>query len=473
MLLGALFDGTNGRPVLRMGDQALSASELLERAGMAAHCLSSQGVVALEAVPTVEYVAALVGCLAAGEGVVPVPPTASGPERAHIIGDSGAQIFVAGPDDEKYPGCRAISWRHLGFTRKRGAQCSRLTNESSLILYTSGTTGRPKGVRLSGRAIEQCLDALAEAWAWSEDDELVHGLPLQHIHGLVLGILGPLHVGSPVTHTLRARPTDYAGAKGSLYFGVPTVWARICQDESSANALRGARLLVSGSAPLPDSTFNTLSFLTGCRPLQRYGMTETQITLSARAQKERRPGTVGTALRGVEARVVDELGHPVVPDGESMGELQVRGNYFFEGYIGMPAETSASYSTDGWFKTGDGAVIEPDGDLMIMGRLRSDFIKTNGFRVGAGEVEDVLLSYKGVTEAAVIGVPDEQQGERVVAFVVAEEVGKAGLKDYVGVQLSRYKWPSEIQIVKELPRNSVGKVLKRELAESFLPKRQG
>jgi fatty acid CoA ligase FadD36 len=151
----------------------------------------------------------------------------------------------------------------------------------------------------------------------------------------------------------------------------------------------------------------------------------------------------------------------------------VRGEYFFEGYIGMPTETSASYSTDGWFKTGDGAVIEPDGDLRIMGRLRSDFIKTNGFRVGAGEVEDVLLSYKGVTDAAVIGVPDEQQGERVVAFVVAEEVGTAGLEDYVGVQVSRYKWPSEIQIVKELPRNSVGKVLKRELAESFLPKRQG
>ena len=202
-------------------------------------------------------------------------------------------------------------------------------------------------------------------------------------------------------------------------------------------------------------------------------MTETQITLSARAHRERRPGTVGTALRGVEARVVDELGSPVAPDGESMGELQVRGDYFFEGYIGMPTETSASYSTDGWFKTGDGAVIEPDGDLRIMGRLRSDFIKTNGFRVGAAEVEDVLLSYKGVTEAAVIGVPDEQQGERVVAFVVAEEVGTAGLEDYVGVQLSRYKWPSEIQIVKELPRNSVGKVLKRELAESFLPKRQG
>ena len=467
MLFRALLNSKNSRAILRIGDQALSATALLEQAGRAGRRLSSGGIVALEAVPTVEYVAALVGCLAAGESVVPVAPTASGPERAHIISDSGAETFVATADDERYPGCRVIPWHDLAVRHTGGSVPIAGPNRSSLILYTSGTTGRPKGVRLSARSIEQCLDALAEAWAWNEDDYLVHGLPLQHIHGLVLGVLGPLHVGSPLTHTVRARPADYAGAKGSLYFGVPTVWARICQDENSARTLRGARLLVSGSAPLPDSTFEALGSLTGCRPLQRYGMTETQITLSARAHEERRAGTVGTALRGVEARVVDELGDPVEPDGESMGELHVRGGYFFEGYLGLPAETIASYSADGWFKTGDGAVVQPDGHLRIMGRLKSDFIKTNGFRVGAGEVEDVLLACPGVTEAAVIGVPDEQQGERVVAFVVPEQVDTGRLGDFIATQLSRYKWPSEIHSVKELPRTSVGKLLKRELADNF------
>ncbi len=469
MLFRALLSGTDRRAVLRIGDQALSASELLERSARSARLLAGQGIVALEAVPSPDYVAALVGCLLAGEAVVPVAPTASGPERTHIIVNSGAKIFVAESDGQEYPGCRVITWRDLDIVAS-GAVPTANANDSSLILYTSGTTGRPKGAKLSGRAIEQCLNALAEAWAWNEDDELVHGLPLQHIHGLVLGIFGPLHIGSPITHTVRARPTDYASIKGSLYFGVPTLWARVCQDESSARALRGARLLISGSALLPDSTFDALISLTGCRPLQRYGMTETQITLSARAHLERRRGTVGTALRGVEARVVDEGGQQVEADGRTMGELQVRGHYFFAGYLGLPAETSASYSADGWFMTGDGAVLEPDGDVRIMGRLKSDFIKTNGFRVGAGEIEDVLLSFQGISEAAVIGVPDEHRGERVVAFVVAEEIDPVRVRDFVAERLSRHKWPAEIHTVAELPRNSVGKVLKRQLTESYIPR---
>ena len=472
MLFRGLLNSTNGRDVLRIGDQALTASQLLERCTVAGRRLAGEGIVALEAAPRIEYVAALIGCLVAGEAVVPVAPSASRPERAHIINDSGAKIFVTASDGEKYPGCRVIMWPDLDIPAPSGTVSASRSNESSLILYTSGTTGRPKGVKLSGRAIEQCLDALAEAWAWSEDDELVHGLPLQHIHGLVVGVLGPFHIGSPLTHTVRAGPTDYASAKGSMYFGVPTVWARLCQDENSARALRGARLLVSGSAPLPDSTFDALTLLTGCRPVQRYGMTETQITLSVRAHLERRPGTVGTPLRGVEARVVDELGQPVEADGESVGELHVRGHYFFERYLGMAAETSASYSADGWFKTGDGAIVEPDSYLRIMGRLKSDFIKTNGFRVGAGEIEDVLLSCAGVSEAAVIGVPDEQQGERIVAFVVADDVDTARLRDFIAARLSRHKWPSEIYAVMELPRNSLGKLLKRELADSHISKRQ-
>ena len=470
MLFRALLSGSrsSSRPAdRRSGALGIRVTGKVDRA---ARVLAGQGIVALEAVPSADYVAALVGCLLAGEEVVPVAPTASGPERTHIIVNSGAKIFVTESDDQEYPGCRVMTWRDLDIVASHGTDPIANANESSLILYTSGTTGRPKGAKLSGRAIEQCLDALAEAWAWNEDDELVHGLPLQHIHGLVLGILGPLHIGSPLTHTVRARPADYASVKGSLYFGVPTLWARVCQDESSARALRGARLLISGSALLPDSTFEALTSLTGCRPLQRYGMTETQITLSARAHRERRRGTVGTPLRGVEARVVDEGGQQVEADGRTMGELQVRGHYFFAGYLGLPAETSASYSADGWFMTGDGAVLETDGDVRIMGRLKSDFIKTNGFRVGAGEIEDVLLSFEGISEAAVIGVPDEQRGERVVAFVVAEEIDTVRVRDFVAERLSRYKWPAEIYAVTELPRNSVGKVLKRQLTESYVPK---
>ena len=221
---------------------------------------------------------------------------------------------------------------------------------------------------------------------------------------------------------------------------------------------------------MPDSTFDALTSLTGCRPLQRYGMTETQKTLSARADRERRPGTVGTALLGVEPRVVDEGGQQVEADGRTMGELQVRGNYFFAGYLGLPAETSASYSADGWFMTGDGAVSETDGDVRIMGRLKSDFIKTNGFRVGAGEIEDVLLSFEGISEAAVIGVPDEQRGERVVAFVVAEKIDTGPRADFGQRGFRVYKWPAEIHAVTELPSNSVGKVLKRQLTESYVPR---
>ncbi len=239
MLFRALLSGSDRRAVLRIGDQALSASELLECSARAARVVAGQGIVALEAVPSADYVAALVGCLLAGEEVVPVAATASGPERNHIVVNSGAKIFVGESDDQEYPGCRVMTWRDLDIVASDGSVPTANANDSSLILYTSGTTGRPKGAKLSGRAIEQCLDALAEAWAWNDDDELVHGLPLQHIHGLVLGILGPLHIGSPLTHTVRARPADYASVKGSLYFGVPTLWARICRDETSARALRG------------------------------------------------------------------------------------------------------------------------------------------------------------------------------------------------------------------------------------------
>ncbi|WP_416904064.1 AMP-binding protein [Micromonospora echinospora] len=197
---------------------------------------------------------------------------------------------------------------------------------TALILYTSGTTGAPKGVVLSRQAVAACLDGLAAAWAWTPDDRLVHGLPLFHVHGLVLGVLGPLRLGSRLHHVGRPRPERYAAAAGSLYFGVPTIWSRIAAEPAAARALRPARLLVSGSAALPESVFGGLAALTGHRVVERYGMTETLITVSARADGPRRAGTVGLPLPGVRTRVVDDRGDAVPTDGAAMGNSRSGGH---------------------------------------------------------------------------------------------------------------------------------------------------
>lgn len=195
--------------------------------------------------------------------------------------------------------------------------------------------------------------------------------------------------------------------QGSLYFGVPTVWSRIAEDEEAARALSGARLLVSGSAPLPVPVFEKLRERTGLTPIERYGMSETMLTLSTRFDGERRPGGwVGVPLRGVETRLRDEKGNDVPHDGESIGGLQVRGPMLFDGYLNRPDATAESWTEDGYFKTGDVAVIDEGGFHRIVGRESIDLIKSGGFRVGAGEIETAILGHPSVSEVAVIGVPD-------------------------------------------------------------------
>src|SRR5262249_25936859 len=199
------------------------------------------------------------------------------------------------------------------------------------------TTGPPKGVVLSRRAIAADLDALAEAWQWTPDDTLVHGLPLFHVHGLVLGLLGSLRVGNRFVHTGKPTPEGYARAGGTLDFGVRTVWSRVAADRAAADALRSARLLVSGSAPLPVPVFEQLTALTGHRPVERYGASESLITVSTRADGERRPGWVGLPLAGVETRLLDDNGGPVPHAGETGGKPPVRGPLMFDGYPKRPA----------------------------------------------------------------------------------------------------------------------------------------
>ncbi|MRH91196.1 AMP-binding protein [Nocardia sp. SYP-A9097] len=441
----------------------LSRSDLLGAATSVAERVAQARRVAVLARPTVKTVLAVVGCLIAGVTVVPVPPDAGSAELAHILRDSGAQAWLGeAPEGSELPvvpvRAHARSWHTYAEPAPEAI---------AFILYTSGTTGAPKGVMLSRRAIAAGLDALAQAWGWTSNDVLVHGLPLFHVHGLILGVLGPLRVGSPLVHTGKPTPEAYAAAPGTMYFGVPTVWSRIAETPDAAKELAKARILVSGSAPLPVPVFERLRELTGQAPLERYGMSETMITLSTRPDGERRPGWVGTPVAGVETRLVDESGRTLPHDGESVGGLQVRGPMLFDGYLNKPEVTAENWTEDGWFKTGDVAVIDAGGFHRIVGRESVDLIKSGGYRIGAGEIETSLLGHPAVAETAVIGVPDADLGQRIVAYVVlrdgADDAVHQQLIDHVAGELSVHKRPREVRVVDALPRNAMGKVQKKLL----------
>ena len=456
----AVANGTDIADAVRIDGAVLSRSDLVGAATSVAERVGGAQRVAVLATPTATTVLAVTGCLIAGVPVVPVPADVGAGERRHIVTDSGAQVWLGErPDDAE--GLPHIPVRLHARSWHRYPEPS--PEATALILYTSGTTGPPKGVVLSRRAIAADLDALSEAWEWTPEDTLVHGLPLFHIHGLVLGLLGSLRIGNRFVHTGKPSPAGYAAAQGSLYFGVPTVWSRVVGDLDAALALSSARLLVSGSAALPVPVFDRLAELTGHKPVERYGASETMITVSTLAAGERRPGWVGLPLSGVQTRLVDDAGAPAPHDGETIGRLQVRTPAMFDGYLNRPDATAEAFDADGWYRTGDAAVIDGDGMHRIVGRESVDLIKTGGYRVGAGEVETALLGHPGVAEAAVVGMPDDDLGQRIVAFVVGDADPDA-LINYVAEQLSVHKRPREVRVVDSLPRNAMGKVLKKELA---------
>lgn len=436
--------GERASGAIRVGDESLPREDFLARVLARAPDFAGHRSVAVVTAARLETVVSIMAGLEAGATIVPVSPDVGVDERHHVLQDSGATLLIE-------------DGRATDIT----PTAERPPADACLLLYTSGTTGPPKGVPITSAAIDACLDGLAEAWAWTPDDLLVHGLPLNHVHGLVLGVLGPIRVGSGLHHTGRPTPSAYAAAHGSLYFGVPTVWSRVVADAAAARALASARLLVSGSAALPAPTFDGLLHLARQAPVERYGMTETLITLAARAADPRRRGTVGRPLPGVATRIVSESGGSAAP-GE-LGELQVRGSTVFAGYAGQPEATSAAFTDDRWFRTGDVASIDTEGIHRIVGRAATDLIKSGGYRIGAGEVEDALLSHPDVAEAAVIGVPDDDLGQRIVAYVVAGSPDEALLIRHVAERLSSHKRPREIVFVESLPRNAMGKVDKTRL----------
>lgn len=468
----------SARPALQFGDRTLSHAELATVAGALAARIAGAPRVAVWATPTLGTAVGVVAGLLAGVPVVPVNPKTGERELTHIVTDSSPALVLAEPGAELPPVLAELARVDIDTTVPSDPTAPLPAEPSpeapALIVYTSGTTGPPKGVVLPRRAVTSTLDALEDAWQWTGADVLVHALPLFHVHGLILGILGPLRRGGSVRHLGRFGTEGVArelSTGATMLFGVPTMYHRIAEaladDPALAKALTGARLLVSGSAALPVHDHERISTATGRRVIERYGMTETLMNTSVRADGEPRAGTVGVPLEGVELRLVDEEGAEITAyDSETVGEIQVRGSNLFTEYLNRPDATEAAFD-GGWFRTGDMAVRDPDGYVRIVGRKATDLIKSGGYKIGAGEIENVLLEHPGVREAAVTGEPDADLGERIVAWIVPAQAdappSAEELAAHVGAQLASHKRPRTVRYLDALPRNDMGKIMKRAL----------
>lgn len=484
----------SAKTAVRFGEHSLSYAELARVCGPPADRLAELRSpdarpvrVAVWATASMETTVGVVAALLAGVPVVPLNPKVGERELAHIVSDSAPALVLCAPGTELPPGLDGIERFDVRLDAD-GPPRSEPTLEPdapALIVYTSGTTGPPKGVVLPRRAIAATLDALEEAWQWSADDVLVHALPLFHVHGLILGVLGPLRRGGTVIHLGRfsteALTRELAEA-GTMMFGVPTMYHRLAQEVDAnpalAKALAGARLLVSGSAALPVHDHQRITAATGQQVVERYGMTETLMNTSVRADGERKPGSVGVPLPGVDLRLVDDAGEVIqMRDGETVGEIQVRGPNVFSEYLNRPDATAEAFDSGGtpagkgvagggdWFRTGDMATVDADGYVRIVGRKATDLIKSGGYKIGAGEIENALLEHPSVADAAVTGESDADLGERIVAWIVpaGERPSAEELADHVARLLSPHKRPRVVRFLDALPRNDMGKVLKRAL----------
>jgi malonyl-CoA/methylmalonyl-CoA synthetase len=473
-LLPTLTQPTDAEAV-RFGQRSLTHRELGALAAGLARCLAPAKRVAVWAQPVLETCVAVVAALAAGVVAVPVNPRLGTVELRHVIGDASPELVLAVPGTALPEALHTVPRLDISLQARAGMIPPEPDPESpALIIYTSGTTGLPKGVVLPRRALAADIDALAAAWKWTGRDVLVHALPLFHVHGLVLGVLGPLRLGGAVRH-LTSFSVDgvgeQLGAAGTMLFGVPTMYHRLAaaaeQDPGIAAALRRARLLVSGSAALAPSDHQRIVAATGQHVIQRYGMTESLITCAVRCDGLRRPDTVGPPLDGVALRLVDDHGQIIdAVDDETIGEIEVAGPTLFLGYLNRP-DATAEVMHDGWLRTGDVATRRPDGALRLVGRKATDLIKSGGYKIGAGEIEDALLDHPGIAEVAVTGEPDPDLGQRVVAWVVAASDPPPAVEElarHVATLLAPYKRPRAVRYLAALPRNELGKVCKSELA---------
>ena len=456
-----------------LGDAVLQHVALLERVG-----IESGDRVAVWAQPSPSSAAAMIGNLAAGVTTIPLNPKLGSKEADHIFTDSQPKLaFCSEGFQVPHEMVGSPSLRAAYAPGEGSVPDIAEDRTAGLILYTSGTTGPPKGAVITRANIAANLDSLAEAWAWTDRDTVVHSLPLIHAHGLVLGLFGSLRAGGALHYVSRFASEAIRQAlvdprhQQTLLFAVPTMYHRIAEaaerDPRLCEALRRPRLLISGSAGLSLREHEHIRVLTGRGVHERYGLTETLINCGVPAAHAPMPGYVGPPLPGVELKLVDEQRQEIdARDDETMGEVAVRSAAVFDGYLNRADATAEVLDSDGWFYTGDLATRRNDGAIRILGRRSTDLIKTGGYRVGAGEIEACLLEHPSVREAAVVGIPDDDLGQRIEAFIVpkpGDSPDAAQLAAFVAANLSPHKRPRSIRFLEELPRNAMGKVQKRQL----------
>jgi malonyl-CoA/methylmalonyl-CoA synthetase len=474
----ALDLGPPGGPV-----ETLSFGQVAARSTRMAHVLARRGLrpgdrLVVQLANRLELLDLFLACLKLGAIFVPVNVLYREREVGHVVGDAEPVAVVTTPDRAPLVPAGTPAWHVDELTAEAGGIADPSSPDSdgaprddspAAIVYTSGTTGRAKGAVLTHGNLAANARTLVDAWHITAEDRYLAVLPLFHVHGLGNGVCSWLASGCRMRLVERFEH-DKAEAlfdsfRPTLFFGVPTIYVRLLDlpDEAARRIGERARLFVSGSAPLPATVFEAFRSKFGHAILERYGMTETLMTIGNPYDGERRPGTVGRPLPGVEMRIAGADGREAT-DGET-GELRLRGPAVFGGYWRQPEATAAAF-VDGWFRTGDLGARSADGYVTLRGRA-SDLVISGGFNVYPREIEELLLERAGVREAAVLGVPDERRGEVPVAFF-SGEADPAALEATCRRQLASFKVPRAFLRVDALPRNAMGKVDKGRLREAFV-----
>ena len=468
-------EGTHTYGDLLVASRKVSSSLLRGRADLC------EVRIAFMVPPRFEYPVTQWGIWRAGGVAVPLCVSHPRREIEQVVQDIEPDTIVYHPEfeDKVRPLAEDLNIRLLSIFESETEYCALpqiALNRRAMILYTSGTTGRPKGAVTTHRSLMAQITSLIDAWGWSGKDRILNVLPLHHTHGIVNVLLCALWAGATCEMLSNFDEKmvwdQFLGGQLTLFMAVPTIyvkllaaWERAAPDDQKrmSSACAGFRLMVSGSAALPVDVFEKWKNVSHQFLLERYGMTEIGMALSNPLLGERRPGFVGSPLPGVRVRLVDELGKEIQGEGV-LGELQVRGPSVFLEYWGQSEATQRAF-IDGWFRTGDIALIERE-SYRILGRRSVDIIKSGGFKVSALEIEEVLRTHPAIQECVVVGVDDEEWGERVCAAVVVKldcSLSIEELREWGRQKLASYKVPSRLLSLEHLPRNVMGKLNKPEL----------